>query len=119
MTLEEIMQENSFVVVGDTINEAKYAYKIKQALTDAGYTVNCVGKELSSINDVKENIDIVDLCIHPVKGLALLQEMKKKVKCVVIQPGAESAEIIEYLTKANIPFVEGCVLVGLKLYKRG
>ena len=43
---------------------------------------------------------------------------EKTIKIVVIQPGAESEEIIEYLKDNNIDYLEGCLLVGLKLYKK-
>lgn len=116
MRLNEIMQQKTFVVVGDTLNEEKYAYKIKQQLIAHGYEVYCVGKELQSINDIEVDIDIIDLCIHPAKGIKILKELEKEFKCVLIQPGAESIEIIEYLTKRNIPYLEGCALVGMSLY---
>lgn len=118
MDLREIMEEKVFVVVGDTLNESKYAAIIKHGLLDQNYQVYCVGKELASINEVEEEIDIIDLCIHPAKGIKLLKEMNKKVKCVLIQPGAESDEIFEYLDQEHIPYVEGCVLVGLRLYNK-
>jgi len=116
MDLKEIMNQKNFAVVGDTLNEEKYAYKIKTQLLAKGYKVFSVGKELSSINDISEEIDIIDLCIHPVKGLKLLQECTKPFKCILIQPGAESQEILSYLQENKIPYIEGCVLVGLRLY---
>ena len=79
MELKEIMRLNNFVVVGNTILEDKYAYKIKQGLLEAGYNVECVGKELDAINDVKKDIDVLDLCINPVVGLKLLKENTKKI----------------------------------------
>ena len=118
MTLDKVMKLDNFVVVGNTILEDKYAYKIKHELIDAGYKVECVGKELDSINDVKAEIDVLDLCINPVVGIKLLKENKKKIKTVVIQPGAESAEIINFLKENNIDYLEGCLLVGLRLYKK-
>lgn len=117
MELKEIMEQKVMVVVGDTLNEEKYAYKIKTKLLEKGYTVYAVGKELSSINDINEEIDIIDLCINPVKGLKLIKECKKNFKCIVIQPGAESDELLEYLEENNIDFIEGCLLVGMRLYK--
>lgn len=116
MNLQEIMQQKNFVVVGDTLNEEKYAAKIKQGLKDKGFHVSSVGKELASINDVEEDIDIIDLCIHPVKGLKLLQECEKPFKCIVIQPGAGSDEIVKYLNEKQYPWVDGCLLVGLAAY---
>ena len=38
MDLEQIMQMNTFAVVGDTLNPEKYAYKIKEGLLEQGYT---------------------------------------------------------------------------------
>jgi predicted CoA-binding protein len=118
MDIKEVMQQNVFVVVGDTLNESKYAYKIKNDLIEHGYTAYGVGKELASINDVEDEIDILDLCINPVKGLQLMKECNKKFKFIVIQPGAESQELFDYLNENNLPYMEGCLLVGLSLYSK-
>ena len=118
MDLQEIMQQRDFVVVGDTLNEEKYAYKIKKGLEEKGYKAQAVGKELASINDVEGDIDIIDLCINPVKGLQLMKENKKPFKCIVIQPGAESDPLKCYLDENKLPYIEGCLLVGLRLYAK-
>ena len=118
MNLQEVMNQQVFVVVGDTQNDEKYAYKIKNELIASGYNVYGVGKELMSINDVPEKIDVIDLCIHPAKGLKLLQECTKDFACIVIQPGAESEEIVTYLKEKGMPFIRGCLLLGLRLYPR-
>ena len=117
MDLQEVMNQQTFALVGDTLNPEKYAYKIKKAMLDAGYQVYAVGKELTSLNDIPEEIQIIDLCIHPAKGLKLLKENKKPFQCIVLQPGAESDEILEYLDHQNIPYLEGCLLKGLSLYR--
>lgn len=118
MDLKEVMEQKTFALLGDTLNEEKTAYDIKKRMTDNGYTVYPVGKELASINDIPEEIDVIDLCIHPAKGLPLMKECKKSFKSVVIQPGAGNDALIEYLKAENIPYIEGCLLVGLSLYKR-
>ncbi|MBP5739841.1 MAG: CoA-binding protein, partial [Spirochaetia bacterium] len=99
------------------LDEEKYACKIKKAMLEHGYTVYAVGKELASINDVPEDIDVIDLCIHPVKGLTLMKECKKNFKCIVIQPGAESPELLQYLDEQKLPYIHGCLLVGLREFK--
>lgn len=99
MDLEQIMQMNTFAVVGDTLNPEKYAYKIKEGLLEQGYTVHSVGKELQSLNEIPGDLDIID-------------------RCIVIQPGAESPEILSYLQERNLPYIEGCLLVGMRLYPR-
>lgn len=118
MDLKEIMQYNTFVVLGDTLNEEKYAYKIKNELKNSGYKVYCVGKELKSLNDIEEEIDIIDLCINPPTGIKLLKENKKDFKCLIIQPGAGSDEIRNYLDENNYTYIDGCILVGIRLYPK-
>lgn len=118
MDLKEIMQQHTFAVAGDTLNEEKYAYKIKHVLLEHGYNVYSVGKELESFNDIPEEIDIIDLCINSVKGLKLIQECKKTFKCIVIQPGAESDELLAYLDEHELPYIQGCLLVGLSVYSK-
>ena len=61
MTLENIMKQHNFVVVGNTILDDKYAYKIKHGLLDKGYNVSCVYKELESKIDSDGNLSIEDL----------------------------------------------------------
>lgn len=117
MELEQVMEQTSFVVVGDTLNEEKYAAKIKHAMLEHGYQVQCVGKELASLNDVTGEIDIVDLCIRADRGLELLRSCEKPFKSVVIQPGASSDELVQFLQERQIPYIDGCLLVGLKLYR--
>lgn len=116
MELQEVMQHKVFVVAGDTLTEGKYACKIKRRLQGCGYKTYGVGNELGSINEVEGNIDIIDLCINPAKGLALIKDCKKPFKCIVIQPGAESAELCAYLRENKLPYIEDCLLVGMSLY---
>ena len=118
MNLKNVMEYSNFVVVGNTLLEEKYAYKIKHQLINHGYNVESVGKELVSINDVKNEIDVLVLCIHPALGIKLLEENSKDVKAVVVQPGAESKEVLAFLNANNYQFIEACVLVGLKLYSK-
>lgn len=116
MNMRDVMMQKNFVVLGDTLNETKFAHKIKEAMLSHGYNVACVGKELESINDVEFDIDVLDLCINPIKGLKLLKENKKLFKTIVIQPGAENEELIEYLDEQKIDYERGCLLVGIFLY---
>ena len=44
MEFRDVMKLNNFVVLGNTIAEDKYAFKIKQGLINRGYNVACVGK---------------------------------------------------------------------------
>lgn len=116
MDLKEIMAKKKFAVVGDTLNPEKYAYKIKTGLQKHGYTVYAVGKELKSLNDIPDDIEIIDLCINPDKGFELIQECNKDFECIVIQPGADNEDLLKYLGDNNLPYVNSCLLLGLSLY---
>ena len=116
MDMKTVMQQKVFAVVGNTLDESKYACIIKNKMLAAGYTVYAVGKELASLNDIPEDIDIIDLCIHPVKGLKLLQECEKSFSCIVIQPGADSPELLAWLEENHLPYLHGCLLKGLEAY---
>lgn len=118
MDLKQVMQQKHFAVLGDTLNPEKYACKIKQQMLQAGYTVHCVGKELSSLNEIEGEIDVIDLCIHPARGLKLLQENRKPFQCIVIQPGADSPELLTWLEQEHLPYIHGCLLVGLSLFSK-
>ncbi len=116
MDLKEATEQKTFAVVGDTLDEEKYAHKIKRKLIKYGYTVFPVSKELASLNDIDEDIDIVDLCINPAKGLEYLKECKKSFKTVIVEPGAGDDKLMAYLNEKKIPFIEGSILVGLKRF---
>ncbi|MDO4622511.1 MAG: GDSL-type esterase/lipase family protein [Eubacteriales bacterium] len=116
MELEAIMRKQVFAVVGNTVDPSKTAAKIKGELLAHKYTVYAVGKELHSLNQISEKIDVIDLCIHPVKGLELLREFTGTCDCVVIQEGAGSPEIISWLRTHHIPFIDGCLLAAMRMY---
>ena len=118
MDLNKIMQLNNFVVAGISFVLDKYAYKIKHELIKHGYNVACIDKEYANLNEIPFDIDVLDLCIHPAKGIKILKENQRSIKTVVIQPGAESPEILDFLQKSNIDHLEGCLLVGLSLYAK-
>lgn len=117
MELKEMMEYKNFAVVGNTITEGKYAKKIKDNLAYYGYNVYPVYKELKTLNDIEGDLDIIDLCINPVLGINILKDCKKDYKAVLIQPGAESDEIKDYLKSINKPYLEGCALVGITRFK--
>ncbi len=117
MELKDIMNFKRFAVVGNTIVDDKYAKKIKDNLIHYGYIVYPVYKELKSLNDINDEIDVIVLCINPSLGINFLKECSKNYKVVLIQPGAESEEIKDYLKVINKPFLEGCALVGITRFK--
>ena len=117
MNIKESLEFNNFVIIGNTINKEKYAYKIKSSILRANKNCFSIKENGNSLNEVPFDIDVLDLCINPKYGLEYLKDSKKTYKYVVIQPGAESDEIINYLKEHNIDYVLGCLLLAFKVYK--
>ena len=118
MNLKEVLDCKVFAVAGDTVNEEKFAAKIKAALEARGLTAYGVGKELPSFDAILEEIDVIDLCIRSERALALLKATEKSCKCVVVQPGVESPELLQWLQEHQIPHIEGCLLAAMKQYPK-
>lgn len=119
MTLKEVMDQQVFAIAGNTTTQEKPAGQIKAGLEAHGRTAYGVGKELASFNDIPEEIDIIDLCIRADRGLELMKENRKSFKCVVVQPGAGSPELLQWMDEHHIPYLEDCLLIGMKRYYDG
>ena len=119
MKAKDFMTFKKWAVVGDVTNDSKYAYKILNRLKAAGYMVEGVNPKgvqgaFNSLKEVPYTIEVLDLCINPVRGLEILKESKElNIQHVLIQPGAESDEIHDYCRENNIKAVNGCALVEL------
>lgn len=119
MDIKELIKINNWVVIGDVGNESKYAYKILNKFKEKGYIVSGVhpkgGNEIyKSLKEVPYKINAIDLCINSKLGLEYLKEAKNLgIKNILIQPGAESEEILNYCKENNINAIENCALVQL------
>jgi len=125
MSASAFMEYKNWVVAGDVVNEEKYAYKIKRRLEEAGYRVSGMKPGLSqegvypSLKEVPYKVEVLDLCINPKAGIKVVQEAKELgIDKILIQPGAESEEIINYCKENRIEAVEGCALVELSRLKK-
>lgn len=120
MKARDLMEFKDWIVVGDILNTTKYAHKILKSLKKAGFNVVGVNPKSNNIEvyrtlqEVPYNIQVIDLCINPKSGLEIVREAKKlNITKVLIQPGAESEEILAYCKENNIMAIEGCALVEL------
>jgi len=121
MNASNLMNYKNWVVVGDVLNSSKYAYKILNRLKNEGYNVSGVNPKIksqeifTSLKDVKYKIDVIDLCINPKMGIKILEEASElNIDKILIQPGAESKEILDYCKYNNVTAIEGCALVELQ-----
>ncbi|WP_298838304.1 CoA-binding protein [Clostridium sp.] len=120
MKANELLNYKNWVVVGDVLNPSKYAYKILNSLKTYGF--NAVGVNPSvehrgvynKLSDVPYKVEVLNLCIIPYKGINIIKEAcVLKIERVLIQPGAESPEILEFCSINGIHAIEGCTLVEL------
>lgn len=124
MEAGEFFKFKNWVVIGDVLNPDKYAYRILNRLKDSNYNVAGVhhkGGEgiYTSLKEVPFDIDVIDLCINPVKGLHFMKEAKKlNIYSVLIQPGAGSSDIKKFCKDHDIVAIDGCVLVELADFKK-
>ncbi|MBU3156018.1 CoA-binding protein [Clostridium estertheticum] len=124
MKANELLNYKNWVVVGDVLNPSKYAYKILLSLKTDGFNVVGVNPSIenevcyNNLSDVPYNVEVLDLCITPYKGIKILNEAHKlKINKVLIQPGAGSSEILEFCKTNGIQAIEGCALVELSKNK--
>lgn len=120
MNANQFLDYKNWVVVGDVLNPSKYAYKILNSLKKDGF--NAVGVNPSienegvyiNLSDIPYKVEVLDLCINPYKGIKIIHEAHElKIDKVLIQPGAESPEIINFCKSNGIQAIEGCALVEL------
>ena len=115
----DLLKYNNWVVIGDTLNKDKYASKILSKLNSRGYKVKGVhpkgGENIyKKLEEVPYKIDVIDLCINHMIGIKFMEEAKTLgIKYVLIQPGAESRDILNYCKDNGINAIEGCALVAL------
>lgn len=123
MKASELLNYKNWVVVGDILNSSKYAYRITNALRDAKFNVSGVnprdnsGAVYNTLKEVPYKIEVIDLCINPISGLKVIEEgINLGINKVLIQPGAESDEILSFCKDKGIMAIEGCALVELSYY---
>lgn len=116
---ELISDFNRWVVIGDVVNKDKYASKILYKFKKSGYTVAGVHPKggdniYKTLKEVPFEIEVVDLCINHIQGIKYIMEAKELgIKNILIQPGAESEEILSYCKLNGITAIQGCALIEL------
>lgn len=122
---QQLLEYDNWVVVGDVLNSSKYAHRILNTLKDAGYNVQGVNPSSNDdsvykyLKDIPYKVDVIDLCINPITGLKIVEEANNLgINKILIQPGAESEDILSFCAEKGIIAIEGCALVELSYFKR-
>ncbi len=123
MNASELLDYKNWIVVGDVLNETKYAGRIYNKLIKRGYNVigmhpleesEEVYNSFSELNESEEKFEVLNLVINTGRGIKIVEEAHEYgIKMILAQPGARSHEIKEFCEDNGIEYVEGCTLVEL------
>ncbi len=113
--IREILSLTKVAVVGMSKNSSKAAHYVPKYLFDNGYDITPVnpttdeilGKKCySSISEVSEEIDIIDVFRPSDQVLPVIQEaIRKKPKVIWLQEGIHNPEAEELATQAGIKVI--------------
>lgn len=101
---EEMKSKKKWAVVGVTENQDKFGYKIWKRLKEHGYQVYAINpryseiegeKVYSSILELPEQVDVINVVVNPTLSLNLLDEVAKtNIKHIWFQPGTLDEDVL-------------------------
>lgn len=124
MSFNELLADpaTTVAVVGATDNPDKYGGRIYRNLKSKGFKVLAVNPTRSTVDgdaayptlaDLPEEPTIINVVVPPNVGIKIAEEADSLgYKRIWYQPGADSAEIVNYLTDHDFDFLAGpCIMV--------
>jgi predicted CoA-binding protein len=120
------MPDTTVAVVGATDNPEKYGNVIYKDLKRKGFTVYPVNSSretvdgdpaFKSLGDIPEQPTIVNIVVPPDTAYRILEQCKKLgLQNVWLQPGAESARVLNYLQENSFNYLaNACIMVQSRL----
>ncbi|MEC4115264.1 CoA-binding protein [Myroides pelagicus] len=110
------------LVIGASLNSARYSYKAIELLRTHGHVVYTYGLKEGMVADVSirttkeayEDIDTVTMYVNPKRQVEFYDYIiGLKPKRLIFNPGTENPEFYELLTANHIAYEEACTLVLL------
>ncbi|MCL9684861.1 CoA-binding protein [Legionella maioricensis] len=121
--IELFLQSSAFAVVGASSNRAKYGNKVLRCYLQHGKTVYPINPQeelieglpvLHSISDLPNNVASISIITPPsVTEKIVTEAIKKGIKNIWMQPGAESDAAIQNGKNHGLNIIAGgpCILV--------
>ena len=114
-------------VIGASNDRRKFGNKAVRAFLRAGYRVSPVNPRLAAVGetveecttyatvlDIPHDIDLGTLYLPPVIGQAVVQAIaEKKIPELWVNPGAESADLVDDANARGIVVREHCSIVAI------
>src|SRR3954469_13616295 len=117
-------KSQTVAILGASPKPDRYAYKAFRMLRDHGHRAipinpafeDILGEKCySNIADAPKPIDTVTLYLGEARSNPLISEIiAAKPRRIIMNPGAENAELAEKTEDAGIEVIEGCTLVMLQ-----
>ncbi|MEY8763246.1 MULTISPECIES: CoA-binding protein [Clostridium] len=120
MKASNFLYYKNWAVAGNVSTEGKYAFKILNSLKNSGFNVvginpkNITESDFEYMKKTLSNVHVLDLCINPGRGIDIVKAARVAgVDKVLVQPGAESREILDFCNDNGMDVICGCALVEL------
>ncbi|MEO6810392.1 MAG: CoA-binding protein [Isosphaeraceae bacterium] len=120
------MSAPSVAVIGASNDRTKFGNKAVRAYRDSGFQVDPINPNASeveglpafaTVNDVlSDRLDRVSFYVPPKVVLAVLDQIANQaVGEVWLNPGTDTAEVVQKAEALGLNVVQGCSIVGLGL----
>jgi acyl-CoA synthetase (NDP forming) len=117
------MEIDRIAIIGASRDRSKYGNKAVRAYVAQGKTVYPVNPRESeiegipayrSILDIPGQVDVASLYLPPAVGMTVLEEIARKgVKRLLINPGAESDELLAKATSLGLDWSVACSILAI------
>lgn len=121
---KKTLDMKSWAIIGARPDKDTMGYKIPEIMRQNGYNVYSVNPKYESIDgeifyssilDIDEEIDCVDMIVNPKIAIDLLEDIKEAgVKYIWFQPGTYDDEVIEKAERLGIEYLKDCVYAALR-----
>ncbi len=114
---------DTIAIIGASTNREKYSNRAVRAYRAEGYTVYPVNpnaeeieglKAYPSVLDVPGDIELASVYLPPKWGLRVADDIiAKGIPEVLLNPGAESPELVAKLEDAGVTVVQACSIIAV------
>ncbi|AMP90658.1 CoA-binding protein [Legionella pneumophila] len=123
--IEVFLKSPAFAVVGASSNRAKYGNKVLRCYLQNGKKVYPVNPHETlieslpvthSVNDLPDDVQSISIITPPsITEKVVKEAVKKGIKHIWMQPGAESVSAIQYCLDHKLNVISGgaCILVAM------
>ena len=122
---KEMLEKKNWAVVGVTEKKDRFGYKIWKILEEHNYIAHGVnpkyneidGKKIySSIKDIPEKIDVVNMVVSPKFASGILDEAKELgIEYIFFQPGTYDQKIVKKARDLGFKYlIDDCIYAILK-----